>query len=369
MIKRIHKIIYLLSAVTLIFFLIYTFFGNQIFNTSISDNNIILLKQSRDLMSDFLDTVASEKRARNIDINEENDPNKTGLIGVEYSPITTTLGDLEAKRTSVNPDNAAMICSIFLEEGLNPGDTIAIGASSSFPGLLLATLAACKILDLNPVTIVSFSASQYGANEPEFTIIDILETMENTYGNLFKPAAISFGGNNDIADNLDEETRNFIRDSIENSGYPLLYEENLSANISRRMGIYKENAQTEIKMFVNIGGAITNLGTSPEALNLKPGLNKEINKIPDNNERGVIFEFASNNIPVLHLLYMKGLSIRYGLVWDPIPFQNDSYKNIISLDNSEKQKYLIFFLSYVVCLVLIAGLGKHLLDTKESKNR
>jgi poly-gamma-glutamate system protein len=359
----------MLSAVTLVFLLIYIFFGNQFFNSSVSDNNIILLKQSRDLMSEYIDTIADEKRSRNIDINEETDPNKTGLIGVEYSSITTTLGDLEAKRTSVNPDSAAMICSIFLEEGLNPGDTVAIGASSSFPGLLLATLAACKTLDLNPVTIVSFGASQYGANEPEFTIIDILKTLENKYGDLFKPAAVSFGGNNDIAVDLSKEAREFIKKSIEESGYPLLYEENLTDNIDRRMEIYRENAQTEIKMFVNIGGAITNFGTSPESLNLQPGLNKEIENIPDSDERGVIFEFASNKVPVLHLLYMKGLSIKYGLVWDPIPFQNDSYKKIINLDNTEKQKYIIFFLSYVACLVLIATIGKHLLNTKETKNR
>jgi hypothetical protein len=65
---------------------------------------------------------------------------------------------------------------------------------------------------------------------------------------------------------------------------------------------------------------------------------------------------------------MKGLSIKYGLVWDPIPFQNDSYKKIINLDNSEKQKYIIFFLSYVACLIFTAATGKYLLDTKETKN-
>ncbi len=359
MIKKTHKIILLLFTVTLGFFLFYTLFGNLIFNTSISDKNIILLKQSRDLMNAYLNTVASEKRSRNIEINEELDPNKTGLIGIEYSSITTTLGDLEAKRTSVNPDNAAMICSIFLEEGIKPGDTVAIGASSSFPGLLLATLAACETLDINPVFIVSFGASQYGANEPEFTIVDILKTLENNYGDLFKPAAVSFGGNDDIADDLDEEARQFIRTKINSSGYPLLYEENLSENIMKRMDIYRKNAKTEIKMFVNIGGAITNTGSSPESLNLKPGLNKEIENIPQTDERGVLYEFVSNNVPVLHLLYMKGLSIKYGLVWDPIPFKDNSYKNIINLDNSEKQKYLIFFISYILCLALTGTLGKH----------
>ncbi|TYC05591.1 MAG: poly-gamma-glutamate system protein [Kosmotoga sp.] len=362
MIKKTHKIIFLLSVVTLVFLLVYIFFGNQLFHLTDSDNNIILLKQSRDIMKDYIDTIASEKRARKIKINEETDPNKTGLIGIEFSSITTTLGDLEAKRTSVNPDTAAMICSIFLEEGLNKGDTVAVGASSSFPGLLLATLAACKTLELNPVAIVSFGASQYGANDPEFPITEILKTLENKYGDLFKPAAVSFGGNDDIADDLSVEAREFIKKSIENSGYTLLYEEKLTENIEKRMEIYRKNAPTDIKMFVNIGGAITNIGTSPEILKIEPGLNKEIKNIPSSNERGVLYEFASKNVPVLHLLYMKGLSIKYGLVWDPIPFKDDSYKKIINLDNLEKQKYIIFFLSYIITLTLTALLTKLLVS-------
>jgi poly-gamma-glutamate system protein len=351
-------IIFVLFLITMLFFFINVFYTTENIKDSYSPEKLIKLQLSRNLMQSALNEIKKEKASKDIPIDLKNDPNQTGLIGCEYSMITTTLGHLEAKRTSVNPDTAALVCSIFLNEGLNPGDTIAIGSSASFPGLLLATLSACKILNLQPVTIVSFGASQYGANEPEFTIIDILKTLETNYGNVFKPIAISFGGNNDIAKDLSDEARTFISNAIRQSEYQLFYEEDYNENIQKRMELYNNNAKSEIKLFVNIGGSISNIGTSPEVLNLKPGLNKDIDNIPSEN-RGILFEFAAKETPILHLLYMKGLSIRYGLIWDPIPFQSDSYKNFFSFDESEKRRYMLFFfvfISFILCAIILGKL-------------
>ena len=63
----------------------------------------------------------------------ESDPWKCGLIGVEWSGITTTLGDLSSKRTSCNPAWAVQFSRWFEELGLKPGDRIAIYSSGSFP--------------------------------------------------------------------------------------------------------------------------------------------------------------------------------------------------------------------------------------------
>ena len=37
------------------------------------------------------------------------DTHKTGMIGDEYTPITTSLGSEEAKRTTANPDMGALL--------------------------------------------------------------------------------------------------------------------------------------------------------------------------------------------------------------------------------------------------------------------
>ena len=70
------------------------------------------------------------------------DTHKTGMIGDEYTPITTSLGSEEAKRTTANPDMGALLVQMLTEAGVKSGDTIGAGFSGSFPTLNLAVLAA-----------------------------------------------------------------------------------------------------------------------------------------------------------------------------------------------------------------------------------
>jgi hypothetical protein len=72
------------------------------------------------------------------------DPNRTGLIGPPYSELLTTTGQLEAKRTTTNPDVAGLIAHLLRRAGAEAGDTVAIGASASFPALLIASLTAAE---------------------------------------------------------------------------------------------------------------------------------------------------------------------------------------------------------------------------------
>ena len=117
--------------------------------------------------------IDSLKFASIMPVAKKLDPNQTNLIGVEYSPITTTLGNLKAKRSSTNPDFAALIVRWFHEIDLKKGDIIAIGGSGSFPALILATICAAEVMKLKPVIILSLGASSYGANRPNFTYLDI----------------------------------------------------------------------------------------------------------------------------------------------------------------------------------------------------
>ena len=68
------------------------------------------------------------------------DPNRTGLIGPEYTPLTTTIGELEAKRSTTNPNIAGFIVYLLCKAGVKPGDSVAIGSSGSFPALMVASL-------------------------------------------------------------------------------------------------------------------------------------------------------------------------------------------------------------------------------------
>ena len=97
----------------------------------------------------------------------------TGLIGLSMSEITTDSGNLYSKRSSVNPNMAAIFVAWLSELNLKKGDVIALQETGSYPALDIAMLSAIKILELKPLIIFSVGASQFGANRPNFTWLDI----------------------------------------------------------------------------------------------------------------------------------------------------------------------------------------------------
>lgn len=278
-----------------------------------------MLRAAR-LMDDAIRAVRGCAEGRPAGIDPRSDPNRTGLIGLESSPITTSLGHLEAKRTSTNPNFAAAVVRMLKEAGVGRGDAVAVGASGSFPALGVATLAAIRALEAKPVLILSLGASNWGANDPAFTGLEILACLRR--GGLLdvRPVALAIGGENDDGSDMTAEGRELLAGKIEAAGYPFLRETGLAANVRRRMDLYREGAgAAPLKAFVNIGGSWANMGTDSRVLEMKPGFADTPPAVPPVGKRGVIQEMASRRIPVIHLLFVKGLADRYGLPWDPVP--------------------------------------------------
>jgi poly-gamma-glutamate system protein len=278
--------------------------------------------EAAQLMKTCLETIKEERLNRNIPIDKRLDPNQTGIIGEEFTKITTTLGNIDSKRTSSNPDFAALMLKYFKEINLKRGDVIAIGASGSFPGLILATLSAAKIMDLNPLIIYSVGASQYGANIPEFTFITMLEVLNIRKILPYNLLALSMGGNFDQAQGMYyPDSRQIIEDIIRDAGSHFINMNNIAENIQYRMKLYEKAAAGQnTKAFINIGGATPNYGNTEASLKYPNGLVLNELEIPDNGERGLIFEYQSVGIPVIHLLDIRDLAIKNGLPIDPIPF-------------------------------------------------
>jgi poly-gamma-glutamate system protein len=271
------------------------------------------------IMAKAVALIGSHCDRRGIPIDESIDPNHTGLVGPEHSELATTLGNLEAKRTTTNPNVAGLVVHLLHQAGVARGNTIAVGCSASFPALMVATLAAAKAMDVRPIVILSLGASSYGGTRMDFNLLDIYELLlrDTVFG--FPPAAVSLGGERDVAAELEEDARQRLIRRIEESGVTYIHEPGLEQNVSRRMRIYQESSGgAGIAAFINIGGSYANLGTSELALALKPGLNVRM-KIPAKPERGVLFEMAARGIPCVHLLHIQGLATKYGLPWDPVP--------------------------------------------------
>lgn len=285
------------------------------------------------------------------------DPNGTCLVGPEDSELFTSLGQLEAKRTATNPDMAGLLVHLLSRAGVGEGDTVAIGASGSFPALMVASLVAVRALGAEPVAILSLGASSYGATRPSFHLLDLYRLLESEGVASRPPAAVSLGGRGDMGEEFDQAFREGLFQELADDGVRVLREPDLRRNVSERIGLYGN-----VRAFVNIGGAESNLGTSPQILEVPPGLvlapkqgASQVEgwrfELPPEEQRGVLFEMLSRRIPVIHLLHVRGLVLRYGLSWDPIPLPAAGSTRI---RDARVRKGIRF---WVLTLVYLSGLA------------
>ena len=120
-----------------------------------------------------------------------------GMIGSEWSEITTTLGSLEAKRTAADPAFAALLVRLLHDAGAGPSSTVGVVLSGSFPSLGLAALAAVQAVGARAVVISSLGSSSFGANQPEVTWLD-MESYVAAHGGLrYRSAMVTMGAEGD----------------------------------------------------------------------------------------------------------------------------------------------------------------------------
>ncbi len=278
------------------------------------------------------------------------------MIGREYSVTTTTLGDLAAKRTGANPDAAALLVRLLREAGVRRGDAVAVGASGSFPSLILAVLSAARALDLDVGLIVSLGSSSWGANVPGFSYLRMHEAAlpELGYGIL----GVSLGGGGDSGAGMLEEGRELLEAEMDASGLTVLAEATLDASVRARMALYGSFLGCRrCTAFVNVGGASANVGEGKKALDLRPGLNTALPASPEPG-RGVAREMVSRGVPVIHLLNIRELAAEYGLPWDPAPFPAAGESRVYRVRNRELywRRLLCLAAFYFAALGLLAVL-------------
>lgn len=254
---------------------------------------------------------------RGYPISAIDDPCGTGLIGDSYTDITTTLGSLEAKRSSTNPNVAAMIVDLLKQCGVKQGDRVAVNLSSSFPAMNIAVLCALDSIGADGIIINSVGASTYGANLPEFTYLDMEQVLLKQGIIRNHTQAFSLGGADDIGGEMPEETKNAIVERLEQDGLTFLYHEDLDENIAARQAIYEADGTPVC--FINAGGNLLSFGGGTEMIGARNGLllpGKD--KLPS-DASGLIPLYLGENIPVIHLLNMKSLLPANGLPFDPQP--------------------------------------------------
>jgi poly-gamma-glutamate system protein len=175
-------------------------------------------------------------------------------------------------------------------------------------------------MEVRPIVILSLGASNWGANDPAWTGWDIVSCL-NRAGIGARPAALALGGAADRGLDMDETGRASLRRTIAGSGLPFVEADGLETVVAARLRIYDQAAAGRpLRAFINVGGSWADMGDDPEVLKLKPGFNPAGSvSVPPPERRGLIGAMAGRGVPIVHLLYVKGLADRYGLPWDPMP--------------------------------------------------
>lgn len=259
-------------------------------------------------MEEYLEQIRQYKGELGLEESPE-DLHHSGVIGLPYTGITTTSGAIEAKRTAADPNMAALVVQLLEEADIAKGDQVGAGFSGSFPGLNLAVLAACEVMEVELIYIPSVGASTYGANWPELTFPEITVRLAQEGFVSTGPIAYSFGGSRDCGLDMDDELLQEIRRRMERAGVPLLYEPEFGENLRVRMALYGG-----IDCFVGVGGNLTTSGLGERELGC--GLLNLERCVPDEGS-GLIEWYGSKGTSVIYLLNLKHLVADYGLPYDP----------------------------------------------------
>lgn len=299
--------------------------------------------------------VAVQKR---LVMKPELDPASSGMIGPVISPITSGSGSLISKQTTVNPNFAAVAVHWLKEADVKPGDLVAVGVSGSFPAVNVAVYAAIREIGAKAVIVSSVAASQFGANNPSLTWLDMEAALREQGVLPYKSTAASRGGVGDDAIGLSAKGRKLLdraieRNEIRQIGVPNeqdevsqraqllqdatgLAEAELGdddevidprvkkkkhvdeSGVAQRMRIYREKAgERNIKAFVNVGGGTVSVGTKVGKKTFRVGINRKFPKalgdIPS-----VMGEFVKAGVPAIHFTRMVSIAQEFGLPIAPI---------------------------------------------------
>lgn len=282
--------------------------------------------KAAELSEKAMKAVKKERLRRGISIDKKFDPGMSGLIGKKQTSITSDRGVLNSKQISVDPNLAALIVQWLYDLNLKKGDVVAVGMTGSFPGLDISTLAALQVMELKPILITSGTASNWGANIPQYNILDMLSVLNKADILKTAPIASSIGASKDLGKNLDQSGLNSILNTIKKYNIPVIKEPMVSDSINKRLQLYSEAAgEDEIKAYINIGGGVASIGkhyTKPNlskeqkdkiiSSHLKTGPNFDM-PVSLANTNSVAIRYLKLGIPVINVKNVTKIAMDYNL--------------------------------------------------------
>ncbi|MGY8783655.1 MAG: poly-gamma-glutamate system protein, partial [Fidelibacterota bacterium] len=219
-------------------------------------------------------------------------------------------------------------------------------------GANIAVLTACKALGLFPISISSLGASQWGANQVDFTWLDMEKILFDKGFISSTSIAASIGGRNDMGRLLSPQGRSIILENINRHNIPVIKKKRLAENINERMDYFKKYQSIDsYKAVINVGGGVASLGTSFNLKLLPPGVvnRSSINTIGNpGGIEGVFSKFINSNVLGLHVLNIRPLIEQFKMPFAPIPLPEIGTGSLYAIE-----RYNLWVASF--CLLIVSG--------------
>ncbi len=276
------------------------------------DDNYATMVNASKIMREGMQ-VLKPLRAKLAPINPEFDPQRSGMVGLENSIVTTNHGSRESKQTTINPNWAAVAVKLMADAGVQEGDLVAVTVSGSFPALNLAVYSAIEAMGAEAIIIASASSSQWGGNVPNFLWLDMERELREAGVLSSKPVYASIGGIEDRGIGIAEEGITSIRNTIKRAGINFIDPASYQEAVADRIAIFREySADRQYKAFVNVGGGATIVGPPGIDDMFKSGLQEDAPARAFAVDT-VMGYFLQEDIPGIHFIGIKDMATRYGL--------------------------------------------------------
>lgn len=245
------------------------------------------------------------------------DPTASGLIGIEQSDVTSNYGHLPAKRTSVNPNFAAVVVGWLQELGVRKGDTVALGVSGSFPALNIAVYAAIETLGIKPLIVASASASAYGANLGDLTWLDMERELYAADLVSFRSLAATIGGDQDRGMRRPPVVRETVIEAITRNNIVFLDPQSLGQSVKLRLDVIDAACGScDLKAYINVGGGEASLGSKPDRERIGAGITQRASA--GLTSQSVARALLERGIPLIHLGRVQELALQYAFPVEPL---------------------------------------------------
>lgn len=266
------------------------------------------------------DIIHDERVKSRKAIDTVTDPQGQGILGSEFSILTSKSGDLKAKQTTINPNWAAVFIEMFREARLKKGDLVAAGMSGSFPALNISFLIASEAYGLKAIIVSSLASSSFGANIPGLSWLEMEGLLFRSGLIHRRSSAVSIGAKGDRGLNLPREGVLMAQKIMAKEGIAPLTGKTKSALIQERLDIFQSSPEP-IKAYINIGGGVASVGSAKIKKSFQPGVTVQdsseysVNRAHSNKDldQGLMAYFKSESIPVINMVNIERLARKYHL--------------------------------------------------------